>query len=229
MTATIKIIGTSHISKDSVRQIKDAISKEKPDIVAVELDKGRMQALLSKTSRKPRLSDIGAIGIQGYLFAIVGGWLQKKLGNIVGTDPGSDMLAAIKAAQESGAQVALIDRDIGITLKRFSRHFGWREKWNMLVDAAKGIFGGKKALPFDIRKMPTDKVVEELIGQVRERYPGIYKVLIEERNIYMANQLARIAAHKPDANIIAVVGAGHKKEMLGELQKIFKRHKQDDG
>ena len=95
---TIKIIGTSHISKESVLEIRRAIRLGNPDIVAVELDKGRLFALQNDINRKPRISDIPSIGVQGFLFSIIGGWLQKRLGNVVGIKPGSDMLSAVKYA-----------------------------------------------------------------------------------------------------------------------------------
>jgi len=44
----IILVGTAHISKDSVDEVRDAIEKYKPDVVAVELCQKRYEALTEK-------------------------------------------------------------------------------------------------------------------------------------------------------------------------------------
>jgi len=216
------LIGTSHISPESLKEVEDTIEEKKPDIVAIELDKRRLIGLLQKKKGKLRFRDIKRIGIKGYLFSLIGAWVEKKLGEQVGTKPGSEMLRAVKAARKHGAMLALIDQDIEITLRRFSQELTWKEKWNFIVDIFKGAVLRKKEIDFDLRKVPSQKVINKLVRKVKKRYPSIYKVLIVERNNIMAANLASIIRTYPDKLIVAVVGAGHEKELLDLVKKDLK-------
>lgn len=215
------IIGTSHIAKQSIKEIKQAFNDLKPDILAVELDKRRVYALLSEKQGKPSLYDIRRIGFKGFIFALLGSWISKKLGKIVGVKPGSEMKTALGLAKENQAKVALIDQPIEVTLKRFSTTFSWKEKWNFIVDIVKGLFLRKKdpLLNFDLNKVPEKKIIRMMIARVKERYPNIYKVLIEERNYFMARKLKKLIAEHPAKKILAVVGAGHEDAILDILRE----------
>ncbi|MFO7710926.1 MAG: TraB/GumN family protein [Candidatus Woesearchaeota archaeon] len=212
----IEIIGTSHIAKQSIDEITSHIKEKQPDIVAVELDKKRLYALKNEIETKVSFKDISRIGFQGFLFTLLGSWAQKKLGNIVGIKPGSDMLAAVKEAQNIGSKIALIDQDIEMTLRNFSRNLTWKDKWHMFLDTFSRQYR-QQLKQMDLSKVPSDKLVETLLKQVKDRYPSIYKVLIEDRNHHMVSRLKRIQAGNPDAHILAIVGAGHKEGMQSLL------------
>ena len=85
------ILGTSHIAKQSIKEVEELIEKEKPDIIALELDRKRLYALTHKVERKIRLKDIFRIGVKGFLFSLLGAYVEKKLGKLVGITPGSEM------------------------------------------------------------------------------------------------------------------------------------------
>ena len=165
--AQISIVGTSHIARQSVKEVENAIFEFKPDIVAIELDFPRYQALTTKKGKSLGWKDIKYIGIKGFLFAIIGEYVEKKLGRIVNTKPGADMLAAIKTAKKLKIAIALIDQPIAITLRKFSKAMSWKEKWNIFVDVIKGLLSGKremKKLGFDTVSythltLPTKRIV----------------------------------------------------------------------
>ncbi len=219
--AKVKIIGTSHISPESLAKVEKTIRELKPGIVAIELDKKRLFALLSKKKQTVSFSDIKRVGFKGWLFALIGAWAERKLGAKVGVSPGAEMVKAAALAHEAGAKTALIDQDIEITLKRFSKALTWREKWQFVVDIFKGAVL-KKGVKFDLSKVPSQKLIEELIEDVRKRYPSVYRVLVQERNEYMARRLFQIAKHYPEETIVAVVGAGHEKEIARLLKSYVK-------
>lgn len=208
----LKIIGTSHIANQSIAEVTIAIESWQPDIVAVELDRGRLHGLLHPEQQKSRLSDIGRVGLKGWLFAQLGGWGEKKLGKHVGVKPGQDMLTAVRLAQAKKIPVALIDQDITITLKRFSKMLTWTEKGRFVWDVLAGVFGGKRQA-FDLRTVPSQGTIDKLVRQVKDRYPNVYKVLITERNLFMARALSRLLVDNPDKKILALVGAGHKQDL----------------
>ena len=186
----LTIIGSSHIAKESILHVKEFISKNKPEIIALELDRKRFIALFDK--RKPSLRDIGEIGFWGFLINLIGAYIEKKLGKLVGVSPGSEMKMAVSLAKDYNAKIALIDQDIEVTLKKFSKSLSWKEKWNFLVDIIKAIFVRKNIIEFDLTKVPDKKTIKKLVRNVKERYPNVYKVLVEERNHVMANNLKKI-------------------------------------
>ncbi len=214
------LIGTSHIAKESVETVEKNILEEKPDLVCLELDKKRLAALLTKQKKsKLPLKEIFRIGLKGYLFSLIGGYVQEKLGKRVGITPGSDMLAAYKTAKKNNIRVALIDQDIELTLKKFSKSITWREKGRFIIDVVKGLLFKNQVLVFDLTKVPEEELIHKLIEQVKERYPNAYKVLVEERNILMAKEISKFSKTNPDKKILAVIGAGHEKEMVRLIKK----------
>ena len=214
----LTIIGTSHIAKQSLEDVEKEIEGQRPDIIALELDKNRLYGLFKKQG-KIRIYDIKRVGLKGFIFSLIGAWAEKKLGKLVGVAPGSEMKIAVRLAKKHNIKIALIDQDIEITLKRFSKSLTWGEKWNFLVDIVKAIFVRKNVIEFDLTKVPSRKVIKKLVGQVKKRYPNIYKVLIEERNDVMAENLKKIMEDHQDKKILAIVGAGHEDDILELVKK----------
>ena len=214
----LTIMGTSHIAKQSLEDVEKEIENKKPDIIALELDRRRLYSLFKKPG-KIRIYDIKRVGIKGFIFSLIGAWAEKKLGKIVGVAPGSEMKKAAGLARNYDIKIALIDQDIEITLKRFSKSLTWKEKWNFIVDVLKAIFVRKKIIEFDLTKVPSKKVIKKLVGQVKKRYPNIYKVLIEERNHVMADNIKKIMETYPDKKILAIIGAGHEDDILEMIKK----------
>ncbi len=208
----LTIIGSSHIAKESILHVKEFISKNKPEIIALELDRKRFIALFDK--RKPSLRDIGEIGFWGFLINLIGAYIEKKLGKLVGVSPGSEMKMAVSLAKDYNAKIALIDQDISITLKRLIKKITFKEKLRILKDLLKGLILRKSDIePFDLTKVPSEKLILKLISKVKEMYPSIYEVLIKERNHIMAKALNKIMNDNKDSKILAIIGAGHEKRV----------------
>ncbi|HIH55511.1 TraB/GumN family protein [Candidatus Woesearchaeota archaeon] len=221
---SLKIIGTSHIAKQSIDEITRTFKSYDPDIVCVELDPKRLHALMTDAKPDYSLAGIKRYGLQGYLFAVIGGFIQKKLGNVVGTKPGSDMLTAVNLSRINKKQLMLVDQDIEITLKRFSKEFTFKDKMRLLWDIIKSPFG--KKIKINLNEVPKEKIIEQMIGQIRERYPSLYGVLIQERNVVMAKNINKIKEKNPDKKILVIIGAGHEKDLLKLIQlEGFKRDK----
>ena len=104
----LTIIGTSHIAQQSLDEVKKAIEKDKPDIVALELDKNRLYALMHKKKGKISIYNIRKIGFKGFLFYLIGAWAEKKLGEYVGVSPGSEMKKAVKLARKNNAKIIVV-------------------------------------------------------------------------------------------------------------------------
>ncbi len=210
----LAFLGTSHIAKQSLNEVRKNIEEKKPDIVALELDPKRLHALMSNAPKKISLGSIRHVGLKGFLFSLFGAWAEKKLGKLVGVAPGSEMKEAIKIAKKEGIKLALIDQDIEITLQRLSKSITWKEKINFLDDIIKAIFSGKKEIEFDLATVPDKKIIKKLTSKLKERYPNVHKVLIEERNIVIANNLLKLIESSPDKKILVILGAGHIDDVL---------------
>ena len=210
------IIGTSHISIESVNEVKNFVEKDKPEIIALELDPKRYLSLINKDSvKRNALREILRLGIKGYFINIIGSYIEKKLGKIVGVKPGSEMVEAINLAKKYNLKLALVDQDITITLKKLSKEVRFREKFKIFKDILKGMFSKKQeVLKIDLRKVPSQELINKIIKKVRKDYPGIYNVLIKERNEIMAKALNKIINLNKDKKILAIIGAGHEKEVI---------------
>lgn len=222
----LKILGTSHIAKQSIEEIKNTVEEFQPQIIAVELDTQRATALMQEQKGKASLSDIRKIGVKGYAFVKIGHYIQQKLGKSVGVSPGSEMKTALEIAHKNNLQVALIDQPINITLKNFSKELTWKEKWRFFSDLVKGLLFPKKQMKqygleeFDLRKVPEEKVILKIVNQMKKQYPSIYKTIIADRDKYMVKQLVKLMREHPEKKILAIVGAGHKEGMERLLLKV---------
>lgn len=216
--STIKIIGTSHIAKHSAKEIEETFFEFQPDIIAVELDMRRLQSLRNPNNQSLPLSLVQQIGLTGYIFASIGKAMQKKLGNIVKVEPGVDMLTAVKLAEQHHKQLKLVDQDVLVTMRHLSKKFTWKEKLRVVRD----IFSSGKKYNIRLDRVPDKKVIEQLIGMMKERYPSLYHVLIVERNIVMARNLDMIVRRNPGKKILLVIGAGHDEDLRNRL-KVMER------
>ena len=204
----IIIVGTAHVSEKSIAEVNEVIEREKPDIVAVELDKARFQAI--KGEEEVKEVNLKELLSGGKFYYFMLHWLlayvQKKIGADTGVKPGAEMMAAIEQAEKTGAKIALIDRDIQLTLGRFWNRMSFFEKLKLfgsLVGASFG-FGSEK---IDIETVTNEDVVTQLVGELRKLAPSAAIVLIDERDAFMAKNLLDLSNQ---GKVVAVVGAGHR-------------------
>ncbi len=222
----VHLIGTSHIAQESIKEIKKTLEELQPDIVALELDAPRAASLLQEEKRKISLLDALRIGFRGFLFAKIGQFVQEQLGKRVGVSPGAEMKTALLWAQKNKKEIALVDQPIQVTLKKFSQSLQWKEKFRFVGDFFFGLFASKRQLQkwkissLDLRKVPAEELIHEMMQQMKSRYPSVYRVLVEERNAYMTKRLVKLLREHQGKKIVAIVGAGHKKGMEELLKKV---------
>lgn len=221
----IILVGTAHISKESVILVEKTIEEEQPDFIGVELDNERLHQLISgKKWEEMDIINIIKSG-KGYLFLlnILLSNMQKQLGEVVGVKPGSEMLAAIKKSSEIKKPISLLDRDIKITLKRAFVLMTLREKIKLGIGIIGGIFkgsSGEKINAEKIEELKKDDLINKLMKELGKQMPSIKKVLVDERDEYIAEMIRKI----PGKKIVAVVGAGH----LNGIIEILKKNKKVD-
>lgn len=216
----IILIGTAHISKESVKEVKEAIEKYKPDVVAVELCQRRYDAITKKdqwektpVTKLLRSNNAYLMLAQTFLASI-----QRRLGKEYGVEPGSEMIAAMQEAKKHDIPVALVDRDISITLKRAWRKMGIREKFRLTWEFLKALLGydEEEIEELDLKKLMDQDVITALMEEFGEIAPSISDVLIHERDEYIAK---KIQDESKKGKVLAVVGAGHVKGIKTKLEK----------
>lgn len=216
----ITIIGTAHISQDSIDEVKEKIHEIRPDVVAVELCEPRYRGLTEKKD----IPIIDLIKGKNAMFVITNvllSLIQRRLGEEVGIKPGMEMLTAIDTAQELGIQFALVDRDIGITLKRALSKMGLMEKLRVLKEMVFAFDLSEEDIATEINELKKEDKIKDVLEVLQEVSPNLYEVMVRERDAYMARKL--IALQEKFGNVVAVVGAGHKRgleEFLNAPGKI---------
>ncbi len=216
----IILIGTAHISEDSVREVREAIEKYKPDIVAVELCQKRYEAITQKDKWEstPVTSLLKSNKAYLMLAQTFLASIQRRLGKEYGVEPGSEMIAAIDEAKKHNTAVALVDRDISITLKRAWRRMGIREKFRLSWEFMKALIGfDKEELEeLDLKELMKEDVISTLMKEFGEIAPSVATVLIHERDEYISK---KILDESKKGRVVAVVGAGHLKGITEHLKK----------
>lgn len=213
----ILLIGTAHISKESVELVRQVIASERPDCVCVELDEKRYEALakrktwelldLREVIRKKQLSTL--------MINLVLASYQKRLGDQMGVKPGTELLEAVQEAEKHGIPVALCDRDVRVTLRRaWNSTSFWRKNY-MLANILTSMFEKTEITEDKLRELKESDVLSELLSEMGQAMPELKRVLIDERDTYLAEKIKAAEGKR----LVAVVGAGHVagiKEALGE-------------
>lgn len=209
----LRIVGTAHISRASADLVRQEIAEWKPDLVAVELCESRLKAL-----RNPEAFDNEALSkvlkegkTQLVLFQSLLATEQRRLGIEEGEKPGTDLLAAVEAAEEAGIKVELVDRDIQTTMRRAWSRMGIREKFRVINGLLLGDADeDDEEMPSVDELLQNKDLITELLNELREVAPGAGKVLIDERDEYLAGSIDRLRKDQfGSKKILVVIGAGH--------------------
>jgi pheromone shutdown-related protein TraB len=211
----IIIVGTAHVSEKSVQEVVSKIEEVRPDIVAVELCPARYRALTGQEEEKEiKIGELLSGGrLSFFLVQLFLAYIQRKIGDEMGVKPGSEMLAAIEAAKRTGAGVALVDRDVGITIQRFWAAMGFWGKIKLIGSLIPAAIGwGEEEI--DIDSITQEDIVSQLIGEFRKISPGAANALVDERDAYLARNLILLSKQ---GRVLAVVGAGHREGITKHL------------
>jgi len=203
----ITLVGTAHISRDSIELVAQTIDLEKPDTVCVELCKPRYDAIRqqSKWQDTDILKVIREKRSGALLSQLIMASMQKKIAQKFNITPGAEMLRAIDRAEANGAELILADREIRITLLRAWRMMGFFNKMKFIPDIILSFFSDEEITEEEIEKLKQQDVLEYTLKTIGEKLPRLKEILIDERDLYLAHTIS----HAPGARIVAVVGAGH--------------------
>jgi pheromone shutdown-related protein TraB len=217
----IILVGTAHVSRESVDEVRAVIAEEKPDRVCVELDDGRYTSL-SEGSNWQNLN-IGKVIREGKGFLLMANLVlssfQRRLGKDLGVKPGEEMLAAIQASKDLGIPYSLCDRNIQVTLRRAwgkSRFWG---KMKMIAALMGSVFTNEKLSAEDLEKLKEKDVLASMMEELADFLPAAKAVLIDERDVYLAARIYQAEG----ARLVAVVGAGHQAGIASHITAMVEK------
>jgi pheromone shutdown-related protein TraB len=203
----IILIGTAHVSKESAEQVEAVIETEKPDTVCVELCRSRYDSLTQKTRWQE--TDLLKVVREKKAFLLLSNLMlasfQRRLGKKLGIQPGEEILRAIQASEKAGATIHLVDRDIRTTLSRTWRLMRLWTKVKLFTEVIGSLWQMEDITPEQIEEMKQKDVLDSLLSEIGAALPEVRKILIDERDQYLAFKI-RTA---PGRKIVAAVGAGH--------------------
>ncbi len=203
----IVLVGTAHVSKQSVELVKSVIEEEKPDTVCVELCAGRFQTLRQKDSWQQM--DIVKVIREKKAFLLLSNLIlasfQKRIAAKLDIRPGQEMIQAIESAEASGAAIHLADRDVRVTLSRTWRQMSWWARIKLIFQLVLSFGDVDEISAEEVERLKQQDMLETVLAEVGRSLPTIRKTLIDERDQYLTAKIRSA----PGEKIVAVIGAGH--------------------
>ncbi|UCG47434.1 MAG: TraB/GumN family protein [Phycisphaerales bacterium] len=214
----IYIVGTAHLSRESVEDVRRTIEAVRPESVCVELCQGRYDALVKKDAWK-RMNIFKIIRQKKtslLLAQLIVSSFYRKLGQKLGVQPGAEMTEGAKVAEETGAKLVLADREIQTTLKRVWGYAGFWTKLRLAFHLMAGILlaDDEEISEETIEKIKRQDQLEWVLAEFAAKFPQIKQRLLDERDVYLSQKIREA----PGAAVVAVVGAGHVEGIKKEIQ-----------
>jgi pheromone shutdown-related protein TraB len=212
----IILVGTAHISQDSVDTVIRTIDDILPDTVCVELDHQRYQSLINKKGWESlNLKElIKKKQIPFLLTNLALSSYQKRMGLHTGVKPGAELAAAAQTAEERGMEVELVDRNIRTTLLRVWRKTGFWNKMKVMASLFGSLFEKQELDESELAKLRESDTLSSMLDEMGEMLPSVKQILVDERDTYMAYHIR----NAPGEKILAVVGAAHLPGIIRLLQ-----------
>ena len=213
---TIHLLGTAHVSAKSADEAEALIERIKPDSVCVELCEARHRSITNPDSfREMDIIQVVRKKQATMLLAhLVLSSFQRRMGENLGIKPGAEMVRAMEAADRTGAELVLADRDIQITLRRTWRQLGWWDKMKLLTHLAMTIVSTPKMDEAEIEALKQQDMLSQVMEAFSSAFPKAKVTLIDERDRFLAEKIRQA----PGKKVVAVVGAGHLKGILERLR-----------
>ena len=200
----ITLVGVGHVF-DLRRQIHAVIEARHPRVVGIELDRVRFVALQNRELRG------GAPPVYRLL-----SFFQERVADKFGGRVGEEMLAAAEAARTVGAELALIDRDSSEVFREVWGSMSFEERVKLFVSALAGMFVTRRRVEKELARFNQDSVA--YLDEFASQFPQVKRVLIDERDAYMAHALREL--HATRGSVVAVVGDGHVEGLRRQLADV---------
>lgn len=216
--STILLVGTAHVSAESVDEVKRSIESEEPDHICLELDEGRMKNREQESSWANM--DIKKVLKENKGFLLVANMVlasfQKRMGDHSGIAPGEEIISAAKIAKEKEIPYSLCDRDIQTTFKRAWRMSNAYNKAKLIATLISAVFTDEKLTEEELEDLKKADVMQNMMNELAAELPSVKSVLIDERDRYLATSIFLA----PGTKKLAVVGAGHMGGIVQTIEEL---------
>ena len=220
----IILIGTAHVSRESINEVDRVIREENPGMVCVELDAERLASINRKESWEKL--DVIKVFKEGKGFLLMANLtlasFQRRMGLELGVKPGEEMKTAVETAVELGIPYSLCDREVQLTLRRAWARCGFWSKCKLLATLVSSAFSREKLSETEIENLKNRSELDGMMAELADYLPKVKETLIDERDRYLAAKIWAGAANVRDGarKIVAVVGAGHIQGIKANMEKI---------
>lgn len=218
---TLTLLGTAHVSRASAEQVRRLIQSGDYDAVAVELCRSRFNSLMDPKSLSQM--DLFSVIRQNRVYMVVANLAlsayQQRLADQFGIEPGAEQRMALRLARERDLPILLIDREIGITLKRIAANLGWWKRYTLFTGLLTAMLTSDEVTEEDVERLKDGDVLETTFAEFAADRQDLYRPLIDERDRYMAAKLQREAERVGARRVLAVVGVGHMKGIADILEQ----------
>ena len=217
----ITLLGTAHVSRASAEAVKQMIRSQQYDVVCIELCQSRYNSLMHP--EKLAEMDLFAVIRQGRATMLTAhlalGAYQQRMAEQLGVELGLEMKTAILEAARLDLPVVLIDREVGVTVKRMYRNLSFWKHMHLVTGLFAGALTHQKVSEEEIEQLKGGDVLETAFTQFSEEARELSVPLIDERDQFMAANILQALQEHEGKNLLAVVGAGHVKGMSNHLEK----------
>lgn len=204
---TVLLVGTAHVSRHSIDEVRRVIAETRPDAVCVELDPARFETLRDE-ARWKRLDvrDILARNRAGlFLAGLLFAGFQKRLGDRLGVRPGAEMLAAVEEGERVGAKIVLADREVQTTLARCHASLGRLDRLKIALLLSVLPFATAEIDEKQVEELKTREAMADAMEAFAKQMPALKTPLVDERDRYLAASITEAEGR----TVVAVVGAAH--------------------
>ncbi len=213
----VYLLGTAHVSKQSVDDVKAAVLEIEPDTICVELCHSRYQVLAKEDDwQKMNIYQVVKENKALFLLAQLGlSTFYRKIGKKLGVKPGAEMLEGVRQAEKIGARLVLADRDVNITLKRIWSSLSIWSKFKLLSHLLLSVIFQGDIKKEDIEKLKKKDQLQLVMDEFSKSFPQVQKALVDERDQFLAHKISTGTGQK----VLAIVGAAHVPGITGYLDK----------
>ncbi|MFM1892385.1 MAG: hypothetical protein RLZ44_1462, partial [Pseudomonadota bacterium] len=163
----VTLLGTAHVSRQSAAKVRELLSSERFDAVGVELCPSRYNAIVDPDalSRMDLLQVLREGKAAMVTASLAMGAYQQRLAEQFGIEPGEEQRTAIRLARESHLPVLLIDREIGVTLKRTAHNLPWWKRWSLLSGLALSLMSREQVDEEEIERLKEGDILETTFAE----------------------------------------------------------------
>lgn len=219
--AEVFLIGTAHFSQKSVEDVQKVIREIKPSAVVLELCQERAfmltldeQSLLEQNRRLSFAKVRGVLAEKGVAQGLIYIILLNMSANLtekLGLAPGSEFRSGASEARNiPGCRVVLGDRSLKVTIARAVASVSLWQKMKLIYSV---LTTDVNTTQEDVEKFKEKDMLEQMLEELGGEFPGFKRVLLDERNYFLAHSIYHWANNSVTSagpqKVVAIVGIGH--------------------